>query len=863
MPLPQIPSPKVTVTPAPTSGTPGTEIYENGARTKSVYNEGKVSLASLNVPAHVQKLLKKNIQAILESRGYTVDPEKIDLAKVMVEKVIEEDKKDGTITIAYYYGLKQDTDQPLIRVNTKNGEQSVYRVIGAVDKADSDYRPDREKAGWDVYDAGWRLVEYTAEDMELIERFKNAQNMPAEHRDKVSRAQKAVRIYRQVEGEARFEEQIIMIFTDKREIYPSIVIKSTGFVDFVKVDETGYKQGQDTYEYDSAANSIGEKRYVSNRTAIANIDQLIDRLRQLGHKDAASLLEKEKNYEAYEIFALDNGTKVSTWTAVFRKGNEDEVIKINESDFSIDVVMDSPYTGVASIKYLYEKDAQGKHSIGDMRGVSIVIGEESMPDGKRLSLRLVYEPKRDLYYIEGRAKTDHTLEKKFKGRYSGDDLLAFLTSQDKLQGNALQNKLAQIGNAFGREEVEEFTYGAFGGRSKVFLRSLNIATQTNTTILLSGENANTVKSRSNLSQMELSEGMIRLKYDRYDAGRDADGGALYEVKRDSATGQLSGGVKQTRETKENGNLGEIDFLDGTKDVFLYNGKFGRYGIADKTVRVVGGFIDTISNNTAVDGKGNIHFVKVKLNPFPSERVRYDAVQAADLHNLFISGKVIALQEEIQNNEGEGVIILTGHDSVSAATDGNGNLAATPMWIAFSEFDDFGFSKSSATFEYRADKKFDRAKYSGSVATVRNPRFAGGVVIYDVDDTRTSRKSVKEIAIRINGGMEYETHKGKWGRDDKAKLYYDDYGLPLKTNNLTKWGGLRALDSEKPAKEHIVIFVKGKPGYVWVWDREVVDGGLKSDLHGVTEFLQGEQATSTEHMLMLEEEDAADQKNTRL
>jgi hypothetical protein len=88
-----------------------------------------------------------------------------------------------------------------------------------------------------------------------------------------------------------------------------------------------------------------------------------------------------------------------------------------------------------------------------------------------------------------------------------------------------------------------------------------------------------------------------------------------------------------------------------------------------------------------------------------------------------------------------------------------------------------------------------------------------IVVYDIDDSRQDRRSVKETALRLDGRIYSEFYKGKFLRAPNAKTYYSDFELPIYSN---KFSG----NQELPYKLHYSVFAKDRMGYMWSWDREV-------------------------------------------
>ncbi|MBI5873827.1 MAG: ROK family protein, partial [Candidatus Omnitrophica bacterium] len=151
---------------------------------------------------------------------------------------------------------------------------------------------------------------------------------------------------------------------------------------------------------------------------------------------------------------------------------------------------------------------------------------------------------------------------------------------------------------------------------------------------------------------------------------------------------------------------------------------------------------------------------------------------------------------------------------------------------------YSFWKWLKTFRYDADSKKD----SNWVAYVNHLRIIDGKLVYDVVDTRKTKQSIKEIALRLDGRLYYELHEGKILRDPTTKVYFNGMELPQESTKITSKG-------ELPYRKLIVAFDKDRTGYMWVWERSVEKERPISEYFTDTEkikdfdFLSGESISS--------------------
>ncbi|MGD9015478.1 MAG: hypothetical protein PVI33_05605, partial [Candidatus Omnitrophota bacterium] len=282
---------------------------------------------------------------------------------------------------------------------------------------------------------------------------------------------------------------------------------------------------------------------------------------------------------------------------------------------------------------------------------------------------------------------------------------------------------------------------------------------------------------------------------------------------------------------------------------------GRFDIANATVAtlVIDGkeSIVSHSNYSYIDEEGKIYYSIRRGDGSIKQEINYNNLQEnlANIQFEYIS----KTWQEVKGAQGRLVIIKDGYLKVDPDSgfliDEAGELNDDPRFITFliyPEQGDVRIATEGVTYEYISGNQ-DYEYYRDNkkpVAQIDNFRIEDGILIYDVKDNRANRASIAEMGLRLDGRLYYELYEGKWGKDDTTKLYFDERELPFMTYSVeSKWafsiGGwdFFSSDSEQPLYEHYVVFIEGKPGYYWVWDRNVNDSGIGYEF---SEFIDGNQ-----------------------
>ncbi|OQX54920.1 MAG: hypothetical protein B5M53_05190, partial [Candidatus Cloacimonas sp. 4484_209] len=322
-----------------------------------------------------------------------------------------------------------------------------------------------------------------------------------------------------------------------------------------------------------------------------------------------------------------------------------------------------------------------------------------------------------------------------------------------------------------------------------------------------------------------------------------------------------------------------EFIQETKKYMFYNGtadSYAKYNVADKTISVA---ID--------DGKEYITGISIPSQRFENDDenghekgdVEYKTQKGAVLTPLDTAGKnnfekydllfangekldgIATSHKEIKDRRGHLKVMLNGYSEI----DSNGFVqdTAEPEYITLFDlfnvdsklFEITGIAKDSYTYNYDAAKGIEAKEYEKEdknkdkwIAKTDNLKIEDGLLIYDAEDKRENKKSIARMGLHLDGRLYYQIHKGKWGRDDTMKLYFNTSELPDHTNLIgSKWNNERvnipllSSTEEQLYCEHYVVFVKDKPGHMWVWDRDVDDTGLKYKY--IDEFVDGEQISA--------------------
>ncbi|MCM8774456.1 MAG: hypothetical protein NC820_06970, partial [Candidatus Omnitrophica bacterium] len=372
----------------------------------------------------------------------------------------------------------------------------------------------------------------------------------------------------------------------------------------------------------------------------------------------------------------------------------------------------------------------------------------------------------------------------------------------------VDNKLTsqQISDKFVPETEEKITYGDFKQDdreySETFLRVLGIGKESKTFTKDS-----VVKSESSLQKIEFSQEGIRIIYRRDDYGKDSQGS--YALR------------KTSFETRLNGDLVEIGFgkdLDNltSKELIFYNGPYGRFGIPDRSVRIVKGennqwYILTISNNTYLDpNTGNLTFIKKWILP-----IQVEGTSNINLDTIF-ANQAYRSQVIIRSGRGYDLTTLDGYLQLASQIDPAKDNYGRPLWITFiPEYDDFGFAKASYTYPFDPKKGINPNSYrtkgrffglgrlfgktytaawddSDWIAKYFNLEFESKdrktFIAYSIQDYRKGRELQKKILLTIDGRVirlinanaKVRVANGILGYAIKGfeTVYYDEFERPL-------------------------------------------------------------------------------------
>ncbi|TRZ49149.1 hypothetical protein D4Q80_02520, partial [bacterium] len=336
---------------------------------------------------------------------------------------------------------------------------------------------------------------------------------------------------------------------------------------------------------------------------------------------------------------------------------------------------------------------------------------------------------------------------------------------------------------------------------------------------------------------------------------------------------------------------KYDLRPGDAQAYIfYNGTYGRYGVGDYSLvtlktaegEYVLGFSETANLNSE---NGNID-VDV-INMVDAALKELNVNESADTYNqlrplvhdnfasrLLQVGFLRKSYSEIKDKKGKLYAILDGAETIGG----------TPSWISFPVYGHnktglqlpfaeigpihVGIATESFTYPYAGSKDSKYYRGKEAVAHMHGLIFEKNktsqareeyLLIYNTDDTRSNRKSVKQIGLRLDGRTFYEINRMPWYQPltgrllemqlyADTKLYYDESGLPLKTMLL-----FTGSSREKLLYEHTVAFVKGNPTAMWVYNRLARASWLRNAEYGLDEFVDGREARATGVLALSAEE----------
>ncbi|TRZ95858.1 class I SAM-dependent methyltransferase, partial [bacterium] len=345
--------------------------------------------------------------------------------------------------------------------------------------------------------------------------------------------------------------------------------------------------------------------------------------------------------------------------------------------------------------------------------------------------------------------------------------------------------------------------------------------------------------------------------------------------------------------------GTIVMPKGAMKIYaFFNGKVGKYDIADYTMRTVVNNageeeIRSFSSFTHLGTKGTLRYKSKALyaamlpegarNP---DNYNYSKITSTLLDKLLLTryGHPLEVWEEIKDHQGRLSIIIDGFTQMGK----DGFAAGIPSWVTFltyairtidmqhsaSATEVIGVPLQSLIYDY--NREFNnqegipqRALYAAltpegmtghlrakNEGTLNNPDFR---YVYNAFDKRPIRAGLLKIAIDVDGRLAWEIYKDKAPfRKEKTKIIYDNvYGKPEKTYQIgwwkTGWG-----DTEKLWYKHVTVLETGENlGHWTVWDVEVDQNGNPTEGLGIERFIYGDQIALNQGQLLFKDRDSID------
>ncbi|MFA5349587.1 MAG: tripartite tricarboxylate transporter TctB family protein, partial [Candidatus Paceibacterota bacterium] len=109
-------------------------------------------------------------------------------------------------------------------------------------------------------------------------------------------------------------------------------------------------------------------------------------------------------------------------------------------------------------------------------------------------------------------------------------------------------------------------------------------------------------------------------------------------------------------------------------------------------------------------------------------------------------------------------------------------------------------------------------------------------VYDTYYSEQGRSSQKQMGLRMDGRLYFEVHSGKFGRDASKQVFYNSLELPINAV-IIDTNGVIFGPSVGREYDYYVVFVSDRPGYYWVWTRDIDDNGLS---YAFSNFVNGTQ-----------------------
>jgi len=223
--------------------------------------------------------------------------------------------------------------------------------------------------------------------------------------------------------------------------------------------------------------------------------------------------------------------------------------------------------------------------------------------------------------------------------------------------------------------------------------------------------------------------------------------------------------------------------------------------------------------------------------------------------------------EEKNKFGNLFLIADGYSEGDLQPNGFVKPEAKPRHLTFLRTAPFAESGAITLFHegvpidsfkvtYNPALGLDPARYSreGAQRTQIAPAFIddatrGWVIRYTTHDVTENGRSIRFSVYRLDGRLDSEVHAGLFLRDHVDRVHFNAMGLPYRTDEIE---GLRPSITDDtligtetgthPHKFHYTFFIEGRPGFFWVWDRDVNERFEMMKLIRDNDFVNGPQIT---------------------
>ncbi|MFA5100544.1 MAG: hypothetical protein WC547_06660, partial [Candidatus Omnitrophota bacterium] len=278
------------------------------------------------------------------------------------------------------------------------------------------------------------------------------------------------------------------------------------------------------------------------------------------------------------------------------------------------------------------------------------------------------------------------------------------------------------------------------------------------------------------------------------------------------------------------------FVPQTKIYSFYNpnSELGKFDINDVTITtvIIDGieYIFSYSNYTFIDESGNIHYnIKQGSAPFEGP-INYTTLRTALDNSTVKFDHISKSWQEVKNGRGQ---LMISNDFLTPINETTGFVEkdAKPTYITFLSYPEKGdirFATEAYTYKYISGKEnYSDYAHSDWIARNTNFRIENGLVIYDMANKRIDKQSMIQEALRLDGRLYYEMHKGSEGYE-QVKIYFDERQAPAYSVKVKDSLGT-PLPAEQPYEDFIVLYKGLSEYYVYPIS---VESGITGDFNRI-------------------------------